>query len=95
MVALSDNTVHCLFRDSLKHVSSATMSLGSSYNNCDEPNSKYSKKGINISYLDMSWLGNVLMVIDTQSQMYLFRLPPSVEPGNYFLFINLLQKKMF
>lgn len=78
-VAFSDNTVHCLFRDSLKHVSSATMSLA--WTNGDEPSNKHLKRNVNISYLDMSWLGNVLLVIDTQSQMYLYRLPPSVESG--------------
>lgn len=78
IVALADNTVHCLYRDSLKHVSSATMSLG--WHNTDESGGKYSRRSINVSYLDMSWLGNVLLVIDTQSQMYLYRLPPVVEP---------------
>lgn len=85
MVALADNTVHCLYRDSLKHVSSATMSLN--WHQVDEPGGKYSRKSINVSYLDMSWLGNVLLVIDSQSQMYLYRLPPVVEPGNFFIYV--------
>lgn len=52
------------------------------WTNGDEPSNKHLKRNVNISYLDMSWLGNVLLVIDTQSQMYLYRLPPSVEPGS-------------
>lgn len=86
IVALADNTVHCLYRDSLKHVSSATMNISWQY--CEEIGGKKSKKCVNVSYLDMSWLGNVLLVIDTQSQMYLYRLPPVVEPGKLYVWNN-------
>lgn len=86
IVALADNTVHCLYRDSLKQVSSATMSLG--WHQSDDIGGKYSRKSIDVSYLDMSWLGNVLLVIDTQSQMYLYRLPPVVEPSMLSLILK-------
>ncbi|XP_021920411.1 mediator of RNA polymerase II transcription subunit 16 isoform X2 [Zootermopsis nevadensis] len=79
MVALADGSIHCLYRDSLKQV--ATASLNQAWRQEEAPSSKQQRLGLRISHLDMSWLGCVLVATDTQGQLYLYRLLPISEPG--------------
>ncbi|KAJ9590030.1 hypothetical protein L9F63_016846, partial [Diploptera punctata] len=79
MVALADGSIHCLYRDSLKQV--ATASLNQVWRQEEAPSSKQLKTCLRISHLDMSWLGCVLVAADTLGQLYLYRLLPISEPG--------------
>lgn len=45
----------------------------------EEPNAKYQKVNTKISNIDMSWLGNVLLVVDSDDSLHLFKLPPQIE----------------
>nr|CAD7403322.1 unnamed protein product [Timema cristinae] len=78
MVALADGTIHGLYRDALKQISSTSLNL--SWRQEEPPAVKQHKLSPRISHLDMSWLGSVLLTIDTQGQLYLYRLLPVAEP---------------
>nr|CAD7586857.1 unnamed protein product [Timema genevievae] len=78
MVALADGTIHGLYRDALKQISSTSLNL--SWRQEEPPAVKQHKLSPRISHLDMSWLGSVLLAIDTQGQLYLYRLLPVAEP---------------
>lgn len=80
MVGFKDNTIHCLYRDSLKPVSS--ISLNQAFRRLDEPPGKMQKLEPTLSHIDMSWLGNVMIAIDTEGHIYLYRIMPLNEPGN-------------
>uniref|UniRef100_A0A6M2DDA2 Mediator of RNA polymerase II transcription subunit 16 n=1 Tax=Xenopsylla cheopis TaxID=163159 RepID=A0A6M2DDA2_XENCH len=80
MIGLKDNTIHCLYRDTLKQVSST--SLNQAFRRLDEPPGKMQKFEPALSHIDMSWLGNVLVGIDTEGHIYLYRFMPLNEPGN-------------
>lgn len=77
VVAYKDNSIHCLYRDTLKPVANTTLSLKPKYTG--EHYSKYQKVSTNITTMDMSWLGNILIVIDSDDTMYLFKLPPQID----------------
>lgn len=77
MATFADNSIHCLYRDSLKSVANSSLNLSQRYG--DEHSSKYMKLSTRISHIDMSWLGNVLLIIDSDSYLHLFKLPPQIE----------------
>lgn len=76
VVAFGDNTIHCLYRDSLKPVVMTTVNILSS---SEDHQNKRRKILPNIAHIDMSWMGNVLLVIDLDCNLYLFKLPPQIE----------------
>ncbi|XP_044738530.1 mediator of RNA polymerase II transcription subunit 16 [Chrysoperla carnea] len=65
IVAMNDNTIHCLYRDMLKQVCTVTVNIPRS----DDSN-------LRLSHIDTSWLGNILLAVDTYGQSYLFKLQP-------------------
>lgn len=76
IMVLADGTIHCLTRDSLKQMASAWLRVGW------RDDVKHSKMSINISAMDLTWLGGALVVADTQGQLYVYRLLlPISEPG--------------
>lgn len=77
VATFADNSIHCLYRDSLKSVANTTLNVNQRHG--DEHCSKYVKLITRISHIDMSWLGNVLLIIDTDSYLHLFKLPPQIE----------------
>ncbi|CAG9820870.1 unnamed protein product [Phaedon cochleariae] len=77
VVTFADNSIHCLYRDTLKQIAYTTLSVVPRY--LDEPNSKYQKVSTNIASIDMSWLGNVLLCVDSDDSLHLFKLPPQIE----------------
>lgn len=53
---------------------------------------KHSKMSINISAMDLTWLGGALVVADMQGQLYVYRLLlPISEPGQFLSNILLSQ----
>jgi mediator of RNA polymerase II transcription subunit 16 len=77
VATFTDNSIHCLYRDTLKHLVSTTLNIFPRYS--DEPLARYSKTSIKISNIDMSWLGNILMVIDSDDSLHMFKLPPQID----------------
>ncbi|XP_017783710.1 PREDICTED: mediator of RNA polymerase II transcription subunit 16 isoform X2 [Nicrophorus vespilloides] len=75
VVAFADNSIHCLYRDTLKSICNITLGNLPS----EEHFSKYSRSSHRIHTIDMSWLGNVLIVIDADSYIHVFKLPPQIE----------------
>lgn len=65
IAAMSDNTIHCMYRDMLKQVSTVNVNIALSSEYDSSPR---------LSHIDTSWLGNVLLAIDTYGQTYLFKL---------------------
>ena len=78
-VALSDSSIRCLNHDSLKELVVSSLNMA---RHQDEPSNKYFKMNVTISNIDVSWLGCVLAVCDTQGNFYLYKLLPE----GYFLF---------
>ena len=76
VAAFADNSIHCLYRDSLKSVANMTLYVPHS---TGEPPHKMSKTVPEILHIDMSWLGNVLLVVDIDSYLHLFKLPPQID----------------
>ncbi|XP_056641241.1 mediator of RNA polymerase II transcription subunit 16 [Diorhabda sublineata] len=77
VVTFADNSIHCLYRDTLKQIVFTTLSVVPRY--LDEPNAKYQKVRTNISSIDLSWLGNVLLCVDSDDNLHLFKLPPQID----------------
>lgn len=77
VVTFADNTIYCLYRDTLKSICSTTLSMTPRY--LEEPNAKYQKVNTKILNIDMSWLGNILLVVDSDDSLHLFKLPPQIE----------------
>ncbi|XP_063921461.1 mediator of RNA polymerase II transcription subunit 16 isoform X1 [Zophobas morio] len=77
VATFSDNSIHCLYRDTLKHLVSTTLNICPRYS--DEPLARYPKTSIKISNIDMSWLGNILLVIDSDDSLHMFKLPPQID----------------
>ncbi|CAG9766408.1 unnamed protein product [Ceutorhynchus assimilis] len=75
VVTFSDNTVHCLYRDTLKPIASTALSIA----RYDEPMSKMPKFNTKIASIDLSWLGNVLLIMDSDDNLHLFKLPPQID----------------
>lgn len=75
MAAFADSSIHCLYRDSLKPVTHTNLNLISS----DDHPEKRLKHVPDILHIDLSWLGNILLVIDVDSYLYLFKLPPQID----------------
>ncbi|XP_020707850.2 mediator of RNA polymerase II transcription subunit 16 isoform X1 [Athalia rosae] len=71
VIALADSSIHYLNRDCLKEI--ATASLNMAWRQ-DEPSNKYQRLTLSISHVDISWLGGILLVCDTQGTLYLYRL---------------------
>ncbi|KAJ8963198.1 hypothetical protein NQ318_018664, partial [Aromia moschata] len=63
--------------DTLKPIVNTTLSVTPRY--LEEPNAKYQKVNTKISNIDMSWLGNVLLIVDSDDSLHLFKLPPQIE----------------
>lgn len=53
VVTFADNSIHCLYRDTLKPIVYTTLSTLPRY--LDEPNAKYQKVSTTISSIDISW----------------------------------------
>ncbi|CAG9855995.1 unnamed protein product [Phyllotreta striolata] len=77
VVTYADNSIHCLCKDTLKPIVNTALSVMPRY--LDEPNCKYQKVSTNISNIDLSWLGNVLICLDSDDSLHLFKLPPQIE----------------
>ncbi|XP_054283899.1 mediator of RNA polymerase II transcription subunit 16-like [Macrosteles quadrilineatus] len=75
IVVLSDSSIHCLSRDSLKQVGTAYMAVGW------RDDVKHQKLTIDIASIDLTWLGGALVMADTQGQLYMYRLHPIGEAG--------------
>lgn len=76
VVAFADNSIHCLYRDSLKLIATTNLNVvpyGEDFY------SKRARTVPDILNIDMSWLGNVLLVIDIDNYLHLFKLPPQME----------------
>lgn len=76
VASFTDNSVYCLYRDTLKPVASSLLSIS---RHGEEHSNKYIKLSSKISHIDMSWLGNVLLTIDTDGSLHLFKLPPQID----------------
>ncbi|KAL1502214.1 hypothetical protein ABEB36_007389 [Hypothenemus hampei] len=76
VVTFSDNTVHCLYRDTLKPIASTSLAMPR-YN--DESLNKTAKLSTKIASIDLSWLGNILLIMDSDDNLHLFKLPPQIE----------------
>ncbi|XP_014283268.1 mediator of RNA polymerase II transcription subunit 16 [Halyomorpha halys] len=76
LVATSDSNVHCLYRDNLKSV--GTRSLACAW---FEDTAKHQRLCTQITHMDLTWLGCALVVVDSHGQLYLFKVPPILEPG--------------
>lgn len=76
VVTFSDNMVHCLYRDTLKPIASTSLAMPRYH---DEPMSKCQKLNTKIASIDLSWLGNVLLIMDSDDNLHLFKLPPQIE----------------
>lgn len=76
VAAFSDSTIHCLYRDSLKPIASASLSFR---HTMDEISNKFARTNTDIVNMDISWLGNVLLVIDADSYVHVFKLPPQID----------------
>lgn len=46
---------------------------------------KHQKLSIDISSIDLTWLGGALVVADAQGQLYIYRLQPVGESGDTYL----------
>ncbi|KAB0804725.1 hypothetical protein PPYR_01695 [Photinus pyralis] len=77
IASFSDNSIHCLYKDSLKSFTNATLNVNQRQS--DDYGSKYQKLNIRISQIDMTWLGNLLLIVDTYGYLHLFKLPPQVD----------------
>ncbi|CAH0551682.1 unnamed protein product [Brassicogethes aeneus] len=77
VVTFADNTIHCLYKDSLKPIVNTKLSMTPRY--LEEPNAKYQKIDTKITNIDMSWLGNVLLIVDSDDSLHLFKLPPQID----------------
>uniref|UniRef100_A0A1B6EV13 Mediator of RNA polymerase II transcription subunit 16 n=1 Tax=Cuerna arida TaxID=1464854 RepID=A0A1B6EV13_9HEMI len=75
IVVLTDGSIHCLSRDTLKQVATSYMAMGW------RDDVKHQKLSIDISSIDLTWLGGALVVADTQGQLYMYRLHPIGETG--------------
>ncbi|XP_058810076.1 mediator of RNA polymerase II transcription subunit 16 isoform X2 [Phymastichus coffea] len=71
-VALSDASVRCLSLDGLKEISSSTLN-----NNFyqDETVNKYLKVSTTVSYIDISWLGCICVLMDSKGNLHVYKLP--------------------
>ena len=87
LVALADSSIRCLNHDGLKEI--AVTSLNANWRQ-DEPLSKYTKISSTISHIDMSWLGCIFLLCDTQGNIYVYKVLPE---GNFYLKSSYIQKK--
>ncbi|XP_046480367.1 mediator of RNA polymerase II transcription subunit 16 isoform X1 [Neodiprion pinetum] len=71
IIALADSSIHYLNRDCLKEIALASLNMPWRQ---DEPSNKFQRLTLSISHIDISWLGGILLVIDTQGTLYLYRL---------------------
>ncbi|KAH1006724.1 mediator of RNA polymerase II transcription subunit 16 [Dendroctonus ponderosae] len=76
VVTFSDNTVHCLYRDTLKPIASTSLAIA---RQLEEPLSKVPRLNTKIASIDLSWLGNVLLIMDSDDNLHLLKLPPQIE----------------
>lgn len=77
VVTFNDNSIYCLYRDTLKHLVSTNFNISSKY--YDDPVAKQSRSSIKLTNIDMSWLGNILLVIDSDDSLHMFKLPPQID----------------
>ncbi|CAB0013395.1 unnamed protein product, partial [Nesidiocoris tenuis] len=76
MVCTADATLHCLYRDSLKVV--GTRSIAAAW---QEDTIKHQRLSTKITHMDLTWMGCVLALVDSHGQLYIFKIPPILEPG--------------
>ncbi|KAF5301612.1 hypothetical protein FQA39_LY10659 [Lamprigera yunnana] len=77
VASFTDNSIHCLYKDSLKSFINTSLNVNQRQN--DDYSNKYQKLNVRISHIDMTWLGNLLLIIDTHGCLHLFKLPPQVD----------------
>ncbi|KAJ1530563.1 hypothetical protein ONE63_005449 [Megalurothrips usitatus] len=75
LVAFEDGNISCLYKDGLKQVATASI------NSMSWSQPKQQRLDVCVSHMDITWLGNVAAAVDTQGQLYLYRLLPISEPG--------------
>lgn len=46
-----------------------------------EDTAKHQRLCTQITHMDLTWLGCALVVVDSHGQLYLFKVPPILEPG--------------
>uniref|UniRef100_A0A0A9Z569 Mediator of RNA polymerase II transcription subunit 16 n=1 Tax=Lygus hesperus TaxID=30085 RepID=A0A0A9Z569_LYGHE len=76
MVCTADATLHCLYRDSLKLV--GTRSIAAAW---QEDTIKHQRLSTKVTHMDLTWLGCVLSLVDSHGQLYVFKVPPILDPG--------------
>ncbi|XP_071450727.1 mediator of RNA polymerase II transcription subunit 16 [Hetaerina americana] len=83
VIALADSTLHCLHRDGLKQVSTVSMLQAWRASNEEPPCSKVARWAgpATPSHLGFTWTGNCLVVVDTKGQVFVYRVPPLLEPS--------------
>lgn len=69
---------HCFLccRDSLKLV--GTRSIAAAW---QEDTLKHQRLSTKVTHMDLTWLGCVLSLVDSHGQLYVFKVPPILEPG--------------
>ncbi|XP_071053506.1 mediator of RNA polymerase II transcription subunit 16 isoform X2 [Onthophagus taurus] len=76
VAAFADNSIHCLNRDSLKILASTSLHIVPAN---DEPLYRKPRTIPDILHIDMSWLGNILLVIDVDGFVHMFKLLPQID----------------
>lgn len=78
VVALVDGSIMCLYRDSLQQP--ITVNVNSTYQRGEELPLKMARRSITVASMQFSWTNSLVFVMDSQSQMYLYRLTHTLDP---------------
>lgn len=81
IVAFSDLTVQCFQREPRKIKKISQGNLNRQPGSWDPLNSKRSRQDNRVTSMELSWLGNLLVVVDSMGQLSLFRIVPNAESG--------------
>jgi len=92
-VAYADGSIQCLLRDSLQHIGSVDLPKSGYFPDDDSDaavsaltssqgsSRKRSRVSVEICSMAFTATGNALVAIDTQGQLYLYRISPISDPG--------------
>lgn len=83
VLALADSSLFCLHRDGLKQLAMVSITQAWRGTSDETPCPKMSRWSgpATPSHLAFSWTGSCLVVVDTKGQLFLYRLPPILEPS--------------
>lgn len=73
LISLDDSSIHCLSNDGLKEITASSLNTNMHF---DEPINKYSKMSTKISYIDISCLGCIFLLVDARGNLYVYKLFP-------------------